>query len=181
MARSIPAIELQSSGAVHAKNEQMTPGRVSRSVRSTAQSRHWIFPSSSPAAALAPGRHSRQASGQRARTAGIGGAVLHPSFFLGSPRDLGLALPKDLRQRGVAVEDALVEARQGREAGALPGHVHNPPLCHAEPGFAERGLELLRRHLRFLLEGTHGAALKPATASTAARPASCATHRHRQA
>jgi hypothetical protein len=71
------------------------------------------------------------------------------------PFNLGVAFPNGLRQRGIAIEGAFVEARQGREAGTFPGHVHDPPLCNAEPGFAKRDLEHLRSHLRFLLEGTH--------------------------
>ena len=45
------------------------------------------------------------------------------------------------------------QARQRSEAAALAGHVHDPPLCHAEPGFTMGGFELCCGHLRFPFEG----------------------------
>jgi hypothetical protein len=56
------------------------------------------------------------------------------------------------RQRGVAVDGAVVEARQGGEAGAPARDVHDPAMVDPEAGFAERGAEFGRGHLRFLFE-----------------------------
>jgi hypothetical protein len=53
------------------------------------------------------------------------------------PHDLGVAFPKDLRQRGVAIEDAFIEARQGRvdhEGHLVEGKVPTKALA----GFIDR-------------------------------------------
>jgi hypothetical protein len=46
-----------------------------------------------------------------------------PGLRRGPARDLGFTLKKDFRQRGVAVDGAFIEARQGSEAGTLTRYI----------------------------------------------------------
>jgi hypothetical protein len=47
-----------------------------------------------------------------------------PGLRCGPPLNFGVAFPNDLRQRGIAIDDAFIEAQQGSEAGTPARYVN---------------------------------------------------------